>query len=68
MINISVINPNLKDIGTALNGKWERKTVNGTTYVILGQIAFLQGSTDDFPFNNLGWHSCGDNGYWAILK
>ena len=68
MINISPINPSVRDIASALNGKWERKTKNETTYVILGQIAFLHGSTTDFPYEVLGWHSDNNHGYWGILK
>ena len=68
MVNISSINPNMRDIARALSGRWERKTVNGTTYVILGTIAFVQGDTDEFPYDVIAWHSSDSTGSWGILK
>lgn len=72
MINISQITNSVSMIASALNGKWERKTVKdggkSTTWVIMGQVVFLHGDESVFPYDVLGWHGSGDGGSWGILK
>ena len=66
MINISPLTKDLSSIAAALNGKWERHAEPGCTWVILGQIAFVQGDKGKFPYQVIEWHSDGD-GHWGIL-
>lgn len=71
MINISPYTKDIETIATALNGKWERGNVtkNGksATWVILGQIAFVEGDSSLFPYNVIKWHAEG-SGAWGILR
>lgn len=68
MINISQLTTDTKTFASALNGKWERKSVGNTTWVILGQIVFLEGNANDFPYEVISWHSSDATGNWGILK
>lgn len=70
MINISPFTKDQESIAAALNGKWERNTTREgeTTWVILGQIVFLDGDKSRFPYEVLTWHTSDGKGYWAILK
>lgn len=69
MINISEITKDLKLIVAAIRGKWERRAENDCTWVILGQVAFVEGDLEKFPYKNdvISWHSDG-SGHWGILK
>jgi len=68
MINISELTTDQKTIASALSGKWERKATADVTWVILGQVVFLDGDKEQFPYNVIQWHDCGNNGYWGILS
>lgn len=78
MINISQLTTDISTIAKALLGKWERKTTRyedkDVTWVILGQVVFLEGDVEKFPYDvmtdgngNKLWHGEG-SGHWAILK
>lgn len=69
MVNISEITKDLKLVVAAIRGKWERRAVDGCTWVILGQVAFVEGDLDKFPYKNdvISWHSNG-TGHWGILR
>jgi len=67
MINISSITRNIEYIAEALRGKWERHAEEGCTWVILGQIAFVEGDRSKFPYTVISWHDQG-TGHWGILE
>lgn len=48
-------------------GKWERHAEEGCTWVILGQIAFVEGDRSKFPYTVISWHDQG-TGHWGILE
>lgn len=80
MINISQLTTDIASIASALNGKWERNSSRDgeATWVILGQIVFLEGDRTKFPYEVMTdlssgvekplWHTSDGKGYWAILK
>lgn len=70
MINISHLTKGVESFAAALNGKWERKTTKdgSATWVILGQIVFLDGDRTKFPYDVISWHSDDSEGHWGILK
>lgn len=69
MVNISEITKDLKLVVTAIRGKWERRAEPGCTWSIVGQVAFVEGDLDKFPYKDdvIAWHSDG-TGHWGILK
>lgn len=75
MVNISVLTRNQELFAEALRGKWERHAEDGVTWVILGQIAFVESRTEHtaeeldelFPYKVLSWHTDG-TGAWGILE
>ena len=69
MVNISEITKDFKLVVAAIRGKWERRAVDGCTWVLLGQVAFVEGDLDKFPYKDdvISWHS-DDSGHWGILK
>lgn len=69
MINISALTKNVEYIAEAVRGKWGRGATEDCTWVILGQIAFVEGTLDKFPYKDsvIAWHSDG-TGHWGILK
>lgn len=67
MINISSLTRNIEYIAEALRGKWERHAEEGCTWVILGQIAFVEGDRSKFPYTVIVWHDQG-TGHWGILE
>lgn len=75
MINISVLTRNPELFAEALRGKWERHAEDDVTWVILGQIAFVESkkahTADElntlFPYKVLSWHVDG-TGAWGILE
>lgn len=67
MINISSLTRNIEYIAEALRGKWERHAEEGCTWVILGQIAFVEGDRSKFPYAVIAWHDQG-TGHWGILE
>lgn len=67
MINISSLTRNIEYIAEALRGKWERHAEEGCTWVILGQIAFVEGDRSKFPYTVIAWHDQG-TGHWGILE
>lgn len=67
MINISSLTRNIGYIAEALRGKWERHAEEGCTWVILGQIAFVEGDRSKFPYTVIAWHDQG-TGHWGILE
>ena len=67
MINISQLTKDPKEFARALVGKWERHAEEGCTWVILGQIAFVEGDKTKFPYSVISWHDQG-TGHWGILQ
>lgn len=69
VINISRMTGDVATIAEALNGKWERKNKNGTTWVINGQIAVVYGDLKDFPYNDdVMWCYSEGSGHIGIFK
>ena len=52
MVNISEITKDFKLVVAAIRGKWERRAVEGCTWVLLGQVAFVEGDLDKFPYKD----------------
>lgn len=67
MINISELTKDLKMIASALKGKWDRHAEPGCTWVIVGQVAFVEGDKSKFPYPVMAWHDSG-TGHWGILR
>lgn len=75
MINISALTRNVEYIAEALRGKWDRHAEESVTWVILGQIVFVESkapvSVADlnriFPYKVISWHIDG-TGAWGILE
>lgn len=74
MVNISEITKELSLIVAAIRGKWERRAVkegnDKCTWVIVGQVVFVEGDLSKFPYGNdfvIEWHTQG-TGHWGILR
>lgn len=67
MINISALTRNVEYIAEALRGKWDRHAEESVTWVILGQIVFVEGDKSKFPYKVIAWHDQG-TGHWGILE
>lgn len=69
MINISPLTRDISLVSSAMNGKWGRHAEEGCTWAVLGQVAFVEGDLDKFPYKDdvIAWHSEG-TGHWGILK
>lgn len=77
MVNISEITKDFKLVVAAIRGKWERRALKETesgrndacTWVMLGQVVFVEGDVARFPYNDnvIAWHDNG-TGHWGILR
>lgn len=75
MINISQLTKNISYLAEAIKGKWDRHAEEDGTWVIVGQIAFVESKqyrtadelNEFFPYKVISWHING-TGAWGILE
>lgn len=67
--NVSELTRNIETLAAAVKGRWGRGASEDCTWVLAGQVAFVEGDLEKFPYkdNVMAWHSNG-TGHWGILK